>query len=143
MTRSNVVLALAAAALMQSLGCATILQGKEQELAIVPYPGESQITVTSDRGEVVYKGVAPKRVKLKRGSTYKVLAEKPGYEAETLVIDSTFKVKWMVLDVFLTGFIGIPIDIATGAANTLDDSGDDEVEVTLFQPGMKPKQIDD
>jgi len=35
------------------------------------------------------------------------------------------------------------VPIANGSPNTLDESGDNEVEVTLFRPGMKPKQIDD
>jgi len=142
MIRSALLAAVVAFAVMPA-GCATISNGSSQELAITPYPGDSQITVTSSKGEVVYKGKAPTKVTLKRSETYKVVAEKEGYQAETFVIDGTFKMKWMFLDLFLTGTIGIPIDIATGAPYTLDDSGDDEVEVTLFRPGTKPKQIED
>lgn len=142
LTRFGFALLAAALGAAQTSGCATIVNGSEQNLAIASYPA-AQITVTNENGQVVYKGSAPTKVKLKRSGTYKVVAEKEGYDSETFTIDGTFKIGWMFADLFLTGVIGIPIDIATGAPNTLDDSGDNEVEVTLFRPGTKPKQIED
>jgi hypothetical protein len=142
MTRSC-LLVIAMLATVQSAGCATISQGSTQDLAIAPYPGESQIKVTSASGETVYEGKAPATVKLNRNTNYKVSVEKPGYTPETIVVDSSFQMKWMVLDLFFTMGIGIPIDLVKGAANTLDDSGENTVEVTLFRPGTKPTQIED
>jgi hypothetical protein len=52
---------------------------------------------------------ASRALRLARG-----LALALGLVSETFTIDGTFKMGWMVADVFLTGFIGVPIDIATG-----------------------------
>ena len=143
MIRSGFVLLALAFTAMQSAGCATLLQGSDQSLAIVPYPGASTIKVTDSSGEVAYEGKAPANVKLKRGKTYTVVASKDGYQSETFKIEGSFKMGWMVADLFTSGPIGIGVDIVTGAPNTFDETGDGEVEVTLFRPGQKPKQIED
>ncbi len=128
--------ALAALATLPLLGCATMVNGTQQDVEIRPLPaGETHVKVTSLDGAVVYDGDGPANVHLKRSEDYKLTITKPGYQPETVQISSG-TTWWFLLPMFtITGPFEL-ISVFDGAIYAYDDDG---IEVTLFRQGRKPQ----
>ena len=65
-------------------------------------------------------GTSPLTVKLKKGRKYAVLSWREGHAARTAGIDMKFN--WVVMVNVLNAFLGVPIDIVTGAWFNLSPS---------------------
>ena len=128
--------ALAALAILPLYGCATMVNGTQQDVEIRPLPeGGTHVKVTSLAGEVVYDGNGPANVHLKRSLDYKLTITKPGYQPETVQISSG-TTWWFLLPMFtITGPFEL-ISVFNGAIYAYDDDG---IEVTLFREGRKPQ----
>jgi hypothetical protein len=113
--KSNAFAAIAALGVSLS-GCATIIQGTSQDIAITtpPVTGASCI-LTSKEGNwvVVSPGVAHVE---KSKEDVLIKCTKDGYQEASAVIPSDFQA-WTVGNIVAGGLIGVGVDAATGALN--------------------------
>jgi hypothetical protein len=130
------LLALAALVTLPLFGCATMVNGTQQDVEIRPLPaGGTHVKVTSLDGATVYDGDGPANVHLKRSQDYKLTITKPGYQPETVQISSG-TTWWFLLPMFtITGPFEL-ISVFDGAIYAYDEDG---IEVTLFRQGRKPQ----
>lgn len=133
--RLPIAFAAAATAALLS-GCATILSGSTQTIAVNSEPDGASTTITNAAGEKVHVGTTPFTVTLKRGAgyfrpeTYKVTFEKPGFAPREIEISGTLN-GWYIGNIVFGGLIGmIAVDPVTGAMFTLPDT----VKGTLEAP---------
>ena len=104
-----------AAALLGVSGCATMLQHKEIEIPISDPPSDLQITVDgkpAKLGDVMVDGQAAPGLALPRHD-HKIVLRAGGREV-SFRTDGHVGGGWILLDVFLSGPIGIAVDAATG-----------------------------
>ncbi len=109
-----------------SYSCATIVSKSRYPLMVNSTPSDARITVTNNKGVVVYTGVTPATVSLKAGGgfftpgKYQINFEKAGYDSKTVQVNMTFD-GWYIGNLLFGGFLGLLIvDPATGAMWKLD-----------------------
>lgn len=118
MRTSAILGALTAAAALT--GCASIVSGTHQKVSFNSTPSDARITITDQLGNVVYSGVTPNEVKLKRGSGfmrpqhYSVKFEKDGFATKDVMLASGPN-GWVFGNILIGGVVGILIDGGTGA----------------------------
>lgn len=100
-------------------GCASIISGSKQEVNLTSHPAAANVTITNEKGMVVWSGTTPATIELARDKEYFVKAEVPGYEPATVHIDQSLN-GWFIGNLLCGGIIGGLIDYATGAMWTLD-----------------------
>ncbi len=130
-------LVIAAVTSFLMVSCGTIFHGTTVEVAIRSTPG---CTVTID-GASQYQ--TPTIVKLKRGDSHTFKFEKEGYEPVTVRVDNDILVGTLIADIFLTGVIGVVVDLVDGAMYTLDQKN---IAVALQEEGVSfsiPETTDD
>jgi hypothetical protein len=112
-------------------GCATIVNGKTQEIAISTVPPGA--TVLIDGSQTV---ITPTTVALRRNKDYVFTIMKDGYQTQVVPVTGVIS-GWLVGNIVFGGLIGGGIDAATGAAFTLTP---ESVTVVLqpLQPGQIP-----
>jgi len=97
-------------------GCATVVKGTSQSIAVTIPPVEgANCTLSSPQGNwaVVSPGVA----KVERSKEdVQIRCDKPGYQEAVSTIPSNFE-GWTVGNLLLGGVIGLGVDAATGAIN--------------------------
>lgn len=98
-----------------SSGCGVILNGSSQTVTAQSSPDGAQITV--EPGGMRY--TAPTEMSLERKSSYVLTFRKEGYSDATFAVRKKANVGIIILDVLLTGLIGVVVDAATGAWNGL------------------------
>lgn len=133
--RKKIALFVLAASASQALtGCMTMLNGTTQTMPFVSYPVATSIRVVDENGVVVYEGMTPAKVTLKRSLDYKVTASAPGYRSSTtdVVSETTADNMWLcgLLNMFGGGGLGWFIDPFTGSLSTF---GEDDIEVTVLR----------
>lgn len=97
---------------MSFTGCATMVHGSRQKIAIGSSPSGAECHV----GTETFK--TPHVVELPRRSTHTVFCEIPGFhQASAMVVPQP--TGWLWGNVLLGGFIGLFVDIASGAASKL------------------------
>lgn len=97
-------------------GCASMIDGPDQSIAIMSTPGEADFVISDDRGREVHRGVTPSIVNLAKsrgyfeGNNFSIEISKAGYTPERLRIASdpsmiylvgniaTFLVGWFIVD---------------------------------------------
>jgi uncharacterized protein YceK len=97
-------------------GCATVIKGTTQSVAITTPPTEgATCTLSSKEGnwQVTSPGVA--RVQ-KSKEDIQVSCQKPGWQTATATIPSNFQ-GWTLGNLLIGGVIGVGVDAATGAMN--------------------------
>jgi hypothetical protein len=97
-------------------GCATIIQGTSQDIAITTPPvSGANCILTSKEGSwaVVSPGVAHVE---KSKEDVLIKCTKDGYQEANAVIPSDFQA-WTVGNIVAGGLIGVGVDAATGAMN--------------------------
>lgn len=131
------VLAIVAVGSFLMVSCGTIFHGTSVEVAIRSTP---PCKVTID-GANTYQ--TPTVLKLKRGDSHTFKFEKKGYEPVTVRVDNDILVGTLIADIFLTGIIGVVVDLVDGAMYTLDQKN---IEVGLQEEGVSfyiPETTDD
>lgn len=75
------------------LSCATIFNLGYQSIPIHTTPPEASFTILDSKGEIIYEGITPELVKLKRrggyflGEKYTVIFEKEGYQCRRFAME--------------------------------------------------------
>ena len=111
----HVLAALAAVGVAVS-GCASVVKGSHQTVAITTPPTTgATCTLTNGRGS--WEVVSPGPVTVDRSKTdMQVRCVKPGWQDATAVIPSNFE-GWTLGNLLIGGIIGVGIDASTGAMN--------------------------
>lgn len=98
-----------------ALGCAAIFNGSTDSVTITSQPQGARVRVNG-----APHGRTPVELVLPVGSTYYISVGLAGYEEVSRTVSSSVGGGWVVLDVILTGLLGVLIDAATGAWEGLD-----------------------
>jgi len=112
--------ALMVAAIQLLGGCASIMSGRQAEVAFDSFPSMAQVVVRDRRGQEVASVRTPGRVTLKRKerfifpARYTASIEAPGYRGEHVPIRATVN-PWILGNVVFGGIPGLVIDNVTGA----------------------------
>lgn len=131
------VLLVAALAALMTASCGTIFFGTKIDVSVRSTPA---CTVTVD-GAAEYQ--TPTVVKVKRGDSHTFKFEKEGYKPLTVQVDNKVLVGTLIADIFLTGLIGVVVDLVDGAMYTMEQK---EIEATLQEEGVAltvPETTDD
>lgn len=122
-------------------GCATLVSGQHDEVAIRSNPPQAYVSVRNDNGEMVASGTTPMKVELKRTKGalrlpvhYTATLEKPGYTSKQIEIDPRIN-PWVAGNLLLGGPIGLIADAASGAAWRMSP---DEIN-TQLSPMRRPR----
>lgn len=115
-------------------GCATIVSGRHDEVAIRSNPPQAHVVVHNDEGEMVTSGITPMKVTLPRSKgllrkppRYTATMQKSGYKPTRVAIKPKIN-PWVAGNLFV-GPIGLVTDAATGA-------------VWQMSPSVIDKQLD-
>lgn len=93
-----------------TLGCATIIHGRHQEMQLSTDPPGATV---QDKGKTIALAT-PAEVVLSRGSSHKLCFTKEGYRPVTVPMFQQFQARWLFLDVVTLG-LGHLVDMGTGA----------------------------
>jgi hypothetical protein len=131
------VLLVAALAAVLTASCGTIFFGTKIDVSVRSTP---PCTVTVDGG-ASYQ--TPTVVNVKRGDSHTFKFEKEGYKPVTVQVDNKVLVGTLIADIFLTGLIGVVVDLVDGAMYTMEQK---EIEAALQEEGVAltvPETTDD
>ena len=109
-------------------GCGVMFNGTSQTLQINSSPDGAKISSTPVCGDFI----TPASISLERKNSYVLSFSKDGYEPTSVPVQKRIKAGIIVLDVLLTGVVGVVIDAATGGWYKLTP---DAVSVTLIKSG--------
>lgn len=121
------VLVLVALTAVLTASCGTIFFGTKVGVSVRSTPA---CTVTVDGG-ASYQ--TPTVVKVKRGDSHTFKFEKEGFKSQTIQVDNKILVGTLIADIFLTGIIGVVVDLVDGAMYTMDQK---QIDVTLAEEGV-------
>ena len=113
------VIVLAACSLLT--GCASIISGRNADVAIDSYPSNAHVVIHDNDGRQVASLNTPGVVSLKRNRRYFLPArytatiEAPGFAPTEVPIRSTVN-PWIIGNIVIGGIPGLIVDNATGAA---------------------------
>lgn len=123
-------------------GCGAIFNGSRQNITVTSAPDAAQIKGEPSIGDFT----TPTTLNLERKHDYTLTFAKDGYSSATAAISHHARGGIIVLDVLLTGLIGVVIDAATGAWNKLEPAtvtvamtklaevpGPDEIKITVSE----------
>lgn len=97
-----------------SPGCATVAGGaKDQKVKITSDPPGAAVLVDGQSF-----GVTPAEVPLSRKTEHVVQLQHPGYEPVQVSLKRTLN-PWLLGNIVVGGFLGIVVDVCTGATHTL------------------------
>jgi hypothetical protein len=111
-------------------GCASMMVGTRQTVALDSKPSAAEVLVYDSHGKVVYQGTTPCTPELTRTApeaqrpNYTVLIRKQGYTSVQLPLKSEMNRAYLAN--ILCGGVGLAIDPATGAMWTLTTSPADQ-----------------
>jgi len=113
------ILAVAAALAVGLSGCASIVKGSSETIAINTNPGiRANCTLSNGRG--TWRLSTPGRIKVKRSKNdMDVTCKALGYQDATGSISSDFQT-WTLGNVLIGGVVGLVVDWSTGAINNYD-----------------------
>ena len=95
---------------MMLSGCATIVNGRKQQIGINSKPVDSECKIDSNLAVKT-----PAVIQLKRSKSHIVMCEKPGYEQASQTITSHVS-GWLLGNLVIGGPIGMLVDVITGGA---------------------------
>lgn len=114
----KIVLACGAAAVALSLSaCATVTRGTSQKFAIESSPTQAEVTLSNGQ-----QCVTPCKMKLKRKPGFTATVKKPGYQTQTVTVESKLGGGGVVAgagNVLLGGVVGGIVDGTNGSMNNL------------------------
>jgi hypothetical protein len=109
-----------ACALVALSGCASIISGRQAEVAFDSSPSTAHVVIRDNAGREVASLKTPGVVSLKRNrrffmpARYIATFEAPGYQPADVAIRSTIN-PWILGNVIVGGLPGLIVDTATGA----------------------------
>lgn len=110
-------------------GCASMVSGRWDDVAISSEPSDAKITIVNQWGDTAYTGRTPALISLKRGagyligSDYTITFEKEGYAKSTVMIQRSINPACVVGNMFSGCIYGwFLADPWTGAMWSLEDS---------------------
>lgn len=121
-----------AAVCMMLPACATVTRGTSQTYNIQSTPTQAEVTLSSGQ-----QCVTPCQLKLKRRPGFTATVKKPGYQTQTLTVDSKLGGGGAVAgagNLLLGGIIGGMVDGTNGSMNNLTPN---PLQVTLL-PDTQP-----
>lgn len=131
-TRKSVVIALVfifvAVLVVSATGCATIINGSNQNVKITSKPKAANVTIDGKM-----KGQTPYVAKLRRKDSHIIVIEMGGYEPFEMLIEKKLS-GWVFGNIVIGGLPGLVVDVLTGAMYKLDP---DRVKVTLQEQGIQ------
>jgi hypothetical protein len=134
-------------ALVFGSGCASIVHGGRERVALNSEPADAEVVVVDEQGVEVFRGLTPATVKLKPGKAYfkqkfyTITFAKPGYSPVTVKTDSRI-VGWYWANFAIGGLIGfLAVDPVTGDMYTIKPK---DISVTLppQTSSIEPDTID-
>ena len=108
-------------------GCATILNGGDQEVTVNSSPSAAEVIIKSNEGVIAFAGKSPVTTELSRKNEYEVIVKMEGYKEATVRILKNFNIIYLG-NIICGGLVGLIIDPITGAMWKLEP---DEINVTL------------
>jgi hypothetical protein len=116
--------------LFSQMGCATIINGQEQEVSITSDPPGATVMILPEKVEVA----TPADVELPRGKVHTIKFELDGYEPRYGFLDraASSATLWNIL---LGGLIGLAIDYSSDAVYKLTP---DPLHMTLEKSPQEP-----
>ncbi len=93
----------------------SVFSGSRQSIQVQSSPAATKVTTTPETGEYT----TPTTLNLERKNSYTLHFEKEGYSPATFQIQNHTRGGIVVLDVLLTGLVGVVVDAATGPWNGL------------------------
>jgi hypothetical protein len=102
-------------------GCASIISGRNADVAIDSFPSNAHVVIHDDNGRQVASLNTPGVVSLKRNrryflpARYTAVIDAPGYAPAEVPIRSTVN-PWIIGNIAIGGIPGLIVDNATGAA---------------------------
>jgi hypothetical protein len=130
-----VVVLIVAAGLV--VGCASIMKGSKQNIALSSSPSPANVVVKTTGGVNVFEGQTPTTVRLAKNKEYIVTVTLPGYKDATASVSKDGIEGWFWGNILCGGIIGIIVDASNGAMNKL---GPDQVNIqlsTAYLPGQE------
>jgi len=106
----RVFLSLVGVGAMLSAGCGVIFNGTHETIQVQSAPAGAKVETTPPTGTYT----TPTQLSLERKYSYTLAFTKDGYSPATFSIQNHTKGGIIVLDVLLTGLIGVVIDASTG-----------------------------
>lgn len=102
-------------------GCASVISGREADIAIKSNPPRAHVMIQNEKGETVATSTTPTKISLKRSNgifrkapRYSAVFHKPGYQTAKVNINPKLN-PWVFGNIALGGVIGLAADSATGA----------------------------
>jgi hypothetical protein len=108
-------LASLAAVVLSHAGCGLVFNGNRQSILVQSSPAAAKLTTEPATGDYT----TPTTLNLERKSSYTLNFSKEGYSPATFQIQNHTRGGIVVLDVLLTGLVGVVVDAATGAWDAL------------------------
>jgi len=105
-------------------GCGAILNGSSKTIDIQCSPSGTSISANPEIGDYT----CPTTLKLQRKHSYVLTFSREGYNSKKVEIKKGTQIGIIILDVLLTGVVGVVVDAVTGSWNNLTP---DQVSVTL------------
>lgn len=96
------------------IGCATIIRGTKQNVAVKTIPTGATVIVKG-----MEKGITPTILNLPRGEDVVIRFEKEGYKPVKVMLTKELDLGCVVGSALFTGLIGIVIDFASGSVYRL------------------------
>jgi len=119
------------------VGCASIMKGSKQNVALSSSPSPATVVVKTTGGVNVFEGQTPTTVRLAKNKEYIVIVSLPGYKDASANISKDGIEGWFFGNILCGGIIGIIVDASNGAMNKL---GPDQINVqlsTAYLPGQE------
>ncbi len=117
----NKSLFVASVAVLALSGCASIFNGKTQQVTLSSVPDGAMAVVTNGAGDKVHTGTTPVTLTLNRGAgyfkseSYTIVLTKAGFAPKELKLTSTVS-GWFIGNILFGGLIGmLAVDPVTGA----------------------------
>ena len=119
------------ALLVNALGCATIVQGRSQDIPLASTPPGAMVKIDG------VQTTTPGKVTLRRDQSYNAVFEKQGYPPQQAKLESTAS-WWLLGNLIFGGLIGLVIDLAAGGGYKLVPAGIDMELQTGVVKEIKP-----
>ena len=98
------------------IGCATIFKGSQANINVNSQPSNAEVYING-----IDKGATPQTLSLDRDEDHILTFKKDGYEDVKVEVNKSFDAATTIVgNIFSWALVGIVVDVATGAAYSLD-----------------------